>query len=375
MANILVVGGGFAGVTAAEGLKRRLGDQHHVTLISKYPEFIFYPALVRLAFGRCDLDDVLFDLRQAMVDRGIEFVQSDVLYPDIVNRQIVLPLGRREIKKPYDHLVFAPGRRLAAESIEGFSKYAHHLLTVGAALKFGEAVKKLHQGHVVLGWCGGARLAVPVYETAFALDCLLRERGDRDRIKITIVAPESIGEQLGGYEIAPALRAALEDHDIEFRPDFAVTRITEREVWTADERGLAYNLLMLFPPFEGPHEGKCAGLADDDGYIPVNDRMRALNCERVYAIGDCVDYPGPKMAHLAVLQAEVAAANLAAEIEGRAPVESYDHDLMLVIDGQGKDSLYFHKNLLDDTHVSVRQGHFWSWAKEICEAVWRRAHL
>jgi NADH dehydrogenase FAD-containing subunit len=57
MANIIVLGGGFAGVTAAESLRSRLGEQHQVKLISKYSEFMFYPALVRLAFGRCDLDN------------------------------------------------------------------------------------------------------------------------------------------------------------------------------------------------------------------------------------------------------------------------------------------------------------------------------
>jgi hypothetical protein len=48
---------------------------------------------------------------------------------------------------------------------------------------------------------------------------------------------------------------------------------------------------------------------------------------------------------MAVLQVEVAAANLAAEIEGRESEASYDHELMLVIDEGGEDSTYLHRKL------------------------------
>jgi NADH dehydrogenase FAD-containing subunit len=71
MANVLVLGGGFAGVVAAEELAKRLGPGHQITLVSRHREFTFYPALVRLAFGRCRMEDVFVDLRQAMLDRRI----------------------------------------------------------------------------------------------------------------------------------------------------------------------------------------------------------------------------------------------------------------------------------------------------------------
>ncbi len=47
MANILILGGGFGGVIAAESLSREIGASHQITLISRSREFIFYPELVR----------------------------------------------------------------------------------------------------------------------------------------------------------------------------------------------------------------------------------------------------------------------------------------------------------------------------------------
>ena len=51
MAKVLILGGGFGGVVAAEWLAERLGTEREITLASRSREFLFYPALVRLAFG------------------------------------------------------------------------------------------------------------------------------------------------------------------------------------------------------------------------------------------------------------------------------------------------------------------------------------
>ena len=252
MANILVLGGGFAGVVAAESLARRVGPEHRITLVSRHREFTFFPSLVRLAFGRLKLEDVFFDLAHAMRSQRVALTQAEVTGYDPDKRYVVVPRGRFERRIAYDYLVFAMGRRLAAERVPGFFEYAHHLLTVGAALRFGEAIKDFHGGHAVIGYCQDARLAVPVYETAFALDRLLRARGERDRARITVVSPDNLGGLLGGDAIAPALRVALEERGIEFAPGFPVNRVTQKEVWTGDGRRMDYDLLMLIPQFQGP---------------------------------------------------------------------------------------------------------------------------
>src|SRR5262249_62351463 len=76
MANILVLGGGFAGVVAAESLARRLGPEHRVTLVSRHREFTFFPSLVRLAFGRLKLEDVFIDLADAMRSEGVSLTHA-----------------------------------------------------------------------------------------------------------------------------------------------------------------------------------------------------------------------------------------------------------------------------------------------------------
>ena len=94
----------------------------------------------------------------------------------------------------------------------------------------------------------------------------------------------------------------------------------------------------------------------------------------MYAVGDCVSFTGPKMGHMAVRQAEVAATNLAAEIEGREPTSHYSHEMRFVIDEIGSESLYLHKDIWIDEPATVRQGRFWSWAKRVQQKYWEATH-
>jgi sulfide:quinone oxidoreductase len=373
MANILILGGGFGGVVAAERLAKTLAPEHQITLVSRSRRFIFYPALVRLAFGKCEEEDISYDLRDAMLDRRVRFIEAEVAQVDPRARKASLSGSDIVGDIRYDYLVYALGRRLATEQVKGFFEHAHHLLGVKAARKFGEAARAFHAGRAVIGACPGARLEVPVYETAFALSRQLTERGEKARI--TVINPDYPSAGSGGADLARALRPALEAHGIETLADFPIAEVTDEAVIARDGREVEHDLVMLVPPFEGTSALAGAGLTDDEGYVRVDDTMRALGVARMHAVGDAVYFSGPKMGHMAVRQAEVAAANLAAEIEGAPALAHYDHEITLVVDEGGKDSVFLHKKLWEDGEKSVRHGRFWSWAKRIQEKYFEEQHF
>jgi sulfide:quinone oxidoreductase len=374
MARVLILGGGFGGVVAAEALAQQLGDEHQITLVSRSKRFVFYPALVRLAFGMCEPDDVSFDLRRSMLNRRINFIQGEVARIDPINRHVTVAHGDVEGNLPYDYLIYALGRRLATEQIDGYFTYAHHLLDVDGALAFGEAVRGLSEGHIVIGQCPDARLPVPGYETAFALSKWLKENGGRDSVRITVVSPGTIESEFGDAKVGGLIHDGLMKEGIQFLPDFPVSKVRADSVSTSDGRNLSCNLAMLLPPFRGSSAAAHAGLTDDDGYINVDWTMKALGAEKLYAVGDCVNLPGPKMGHMAVNQAQVAAANVVAEIAGHQPIAHYDHEMMMVLDVFDGESIYFHKDLWADAPASVRHGRFWKWAKRVHERYWEAVH-
>jgi sulfide:quinone oxidoreductase len=357
MAKVLILGGGFAGVVAAERLAEQLGDEHQITLVSRSRQFVFYPALVRLAFGKAEPADVSFDLRHTLLNRRINFIEAEVAYIDPSERNVTIAHGQVEGKLAYDYLVFALGRRLATERITGFYEHAHHLLNVDKAISFGKAAKKFQEGSAVFGQCSGARLPVPVYESAFALARQLEEKGGRERARITVVSPTTLESELGDIASAAALKQALDEHQIEFLPNRTIESLTRNSAMTRSGDPINFDLLMLVPPFRGSSAASHLGITNEEGYINVDSTMRVAGTERIYAVGDCTNFDGPKMGHMAIRQAEIAATNLAAEIDGRAPFSHYQHQMRFVIDEIG---LYVHKDLPTDRPASVRQGHFWS---------------
>lgn len=373
MAKILILGGGFGGVVAAEQLAEQLGDDHQITLVSRSRRFVFYPSLVRLAFGKCSIEDVSFDLRHAMLNRSVNFIEAEVAHIDPVERRVVIAHGEVQGNLPYDYLVFALGRRLATERITGFYEHAHHLLDVNKAIKFGKAADNFHEGHAVIGECEDARLPVPIYETAFALARQLERRGERDRTRITILSPVSISEQFG-MDVGITLKKALDARGIEFMFDFSATRITKDAIYSSDGESLDFNLLMLLPPFQGSPAASYVGITDAGGYVKVDDTMRVVGHERIYAVGDATNFSGPKMAHMAVRQGNVAVANILAEIKGRAPVSHYQHELKSVIEVGGGDSIYLQQDIWADEPGEVKQGHFWWWAKRAQQEYWELTH-
>src|SRR4051812_39909927 len=77
MARVLILGGGFAAISAAQELTSLLGDDE-IILVSKSSEFTFYPAIIPCIFGDLDFDNIRFDLVSVLAERGVRFIHGDV---------------------------------------------------------------------------------------------------------------------------------------------------------------------------------------------------------------------------------------------------------------------------------------------------------
>lgn len=374
MANILILGGGFGGLGVAEHLADSLDSSHEVTLVSPSRKFTFYPALVQLAFGKCEPADITFDLPNRLAELDVRHIQGEVteLHPD---RKVVTVAGHDfngEIA--CDYLVIAVGRRLATERVEGFFENAHHLLGISAAQKFGEAVKDFPGGTIVVGSCPGAQLPVAVCETAFALAKKFEEQMRAEEVRIKVIFPESLEKAFGGATLHKELEAAFARHRINVLYDVPITEITSDEIISADKHRIAYDLTMLVPPFRGQAMFRKHGITDGDDFVKVGGDMRVHGLERTYAVGDIVAFSGPKFAHMAVQQASVAAANLASEIKGLDERVEYYHEIATVIDAGGSDSIYLHYGVWDDALYRLKKGRVWGWMKQAHDAYWRTTH-
>lgn len=374
MAQILILGGGFGGLVTAEALSKSIGSQHQITIVSPNRNFTFYPALVHLAFGECEPQDITFDLPSKMSDLGVRFIQGEMISISPVRRKVEIAGEDFNGEVAYDYLVIAIGRRLATERVPGFFENAQHLLGVKAALKFGELVRSFREGKIIVGLCPDARLPVPVCETAFALARKFETKMRDGSVRISVVFPESAEAAFGGADLHKQLEAAFDRHGINVLYDVPIREINFNEIVSANKHRIACDLLMLVPPFRGNAALRDLGITDENNFVKVDGFMRVHEMDRAYAVGDIVAFSGPKLAHMAVRQAEVAAANIASELVSETPEKEYYHEIATIIDAGGADSIYLHYGIWDDDLYRLRQGRFWGFAKSVHDLVWQARH-
>lgn len=374
MANILIIGGGFGGLVTAERLAASIDSSHQITLVAPNQNFTFYPGLVVLAFGECETEDITFDLRARLDELDVRFVRGELIRIDPQRRTAEVSGEDFKGDIKYDYLVLAPGRRLATEKVGGFFEHAHHLLGTGAALKFGEAVREFTEGTIVVGLCPGARLPVPVCETAFALAKKFEKQVGEGQIRIKVVFPESLEAAFGGADLHKQLETAFKRHHINVLYDVPVREITAEEILSANKHRVKYDLLMLVPPFRGQAIFSRLGITDDENFVKTDGKMRVHGLENAYAVGDTVAFSGPKFAHMAVRQAETAAENILSQLAGEEPVKEYYHEIRAIIDAGGADSIYLHYGIWDDMQFNLKKGRFWSWAKALHSDFWQAKH-
>jgi NADH:ubiquinone reductase (H+-translocating) len=101
--HVVIVGGGFGGLSAARGLARA---PVRVTLVDKRNYHLFRPLLYQVATGLLSADEISAPLRSIFSrQRNIEVVMSEVNSIDTHNRLIQLP----QYTLHYDFLVLATG--------------------------------------------------------------------------------------------------------------------------------------------------------------------------------------------------------------------------------------------------------------------------
>lgn len=374
MANVLIIGGGFSGLVASERLAASLSPADQITVVAPNRRFTFYPSLVHLALGECEPDDIQFDLQAKFDELDVRFVQGEMLRINREHQTVSVAGDDFNGDIGYDHLIIAPGRRLATEKVPGFFEYSHHLLGVKAAVRFRDAVDAFTEGTIIVGSCPGARLPVAVCETAFALSNKFENDIRSGRIKVKVVFPESLAAEFGGARLHKELEAAFTRHGIDVHYEIAIREVTSENIISHDKHRIDYDLLMLLPPFKGQAILSKLGITDDEDFVHVNGLMQIQGLKNAYAAGDIVAFSGPKFAHMAVRQAEVAAANIASEIRGEAPAKEYYHEIATIIDAGGADSIYLHYGIWDSEQYRLKKGRMWKWAKDMHSSLWQKRH-
>lgn len=129
MKHVVIVGGGFAGVSAARRLRK--DGRFQVTLISARPCFEYHAALYRSATGRSHLE-VAIPLKDVFKGTDVEIIIDSVIKID-AKKRVVTTKGK--LKYGYDELIVCPGVETAYFGIKGLPEFSHGLRSMGEAME------------------------------------------------------------------------------------------------------------------------------------------------------------------------------------------------------------------------------------------------
>lgn len=325
---VVILGGGTGGLVAARRLRRSLRATDRVVVVDRAPTFRFAPSFLWVLDGTRRADGISRD-RGRLRRAGIDVHEAEVLAIEPDHRRV----KTSEAELSYDRLVIALGAELAPEELPGFAEAAHNVYTLDGATAAGEALRRFDGGRlaVIVSRLPYKCPAAP-YETAFLAEALLRRRGVRDRTTIDVYTPEPYPMPTAGPVLGQALAGMLAERGITLHPGHSIDAIdpASRELVASDGSRAGFDLLVGVPPHRAPAVLRDSGLAAETGFVPVDRHTLATTAEDVFAVGDATTIPIaggkflPKAGVFAEGEADVVAANIAADLAGRAPSAGFE---------------------------------------------------
>lgn len=336
---VLVLGGGYAGVMAANRLSGR--DDVAVTLVNPRPRFVERVRLHQVAAGT---HRGLHDYAEVLGER-VRVVVDEATHIDTAHRRVV-PAGGTDL--PYDHLVYAVGSHATDAGVPGASEHALAVSTFEAATRLHAALDATPTAPVVV--VGGGPTGI---ETAAEL----AETGRT----VTLVC----GGVLAPY-VRPHARRAIARRlarlgvTVLERPRAAEVRA--RSLLLDDGRTLD-GLTVWATGFAVSDLARRSGLTTDAaGRLLTDETLTSVDDDRVVGAGDAVAPSGvPQRAscQAAVPLGARAADTVLAHLDGRTP-EPVDNVFFGQCIALGRRAATFQASRPDDTavalHVSGRAG-------------------
>lgn len=370
MAQIIVVGGNFAGLTSALELKRKLGNKCQVKMISKSPYFLFTPSLIWIPFGNKELKDIAVPLQPVTAKAQVEFICSEAT--QILPDENIVRCTDKDFR--YDYLIAATGPEWIFNQTDGLGLEGNvsYIVTPKTAMETRKRWQKFVKdpGPVVIGAAQGSQCIAPAYEFLFNFEKRCRDAGIRKKVDIHFVTPEpflghlGIGGLTGSESI---LKMLLPAFSIKYFTNSEIKSVTQAEIVLNNGQSLSYKFSMIMPMYRGAKVIRNSpGLGNNNAFLPVNTGYQHKTYPNIFGAGVAADYPVkfktrvpigmPKTGYVADESAKTAAENIVRLVSGKRQLEQKPMGkipALCILDAGDKEMLGIANNLLKPRKFSL----------------------
>ncbi|MFI8850354.1 NAD(P)/FAD-dependent oxidoreductase [Streptomyces sp. NPDC053499] len=272
--HVVVIGGGYAGVMAANRLTLR--DDVSVTLINPRPDFVHRLRLHQLVGGT---HDAVVAYRDVLAER-VRLVVDTVTRINAAERHVVTQAGGGTLD--YDYLVYAVGSGSSEANVPGVAEFAYPVATLEEAQRLRSVLDAVPAtAEVTVVGAGPAGI-----ETAAEL----AEQGRR----VTLVCGGVLGPYLhtrGRRSVAK--RLAKLGVTVVDGSDTKVTAVTREAVRLANGRDVTSEITVWAAGFGVPDLAARSGLSTDtEGRLLTDETLTSVDDARILAAGDSASPSG-----------------------------------------------------------------------------------
>ena len=369
--NILIIGGGFAGVEAAITLKKKKYD---VTLVSNRDYFFVYPISIWIPTGKIPFEKSTILLNKLSKRHGFKLIIDELVNVNGASQTVELKTQTLS----FDYLILAVGAgKTRHNGIEHtFSICGQPEQAVAMKERF-DALLAKGSGKIAIGFGGNPKdksgvRGGPAFEIMFNFIDTLKKKKIHQHFDFTFFAPmEEPGKRMGksGYKMLDVL---LKREGIEKRVGNKITAFDATGVHLEDGHYIESDLTMFIPATNGLPIFQNSDLPlNEAGFIKIDDNCKVDGFDSIYAIGDVAALQGPewkaKQGHLAVVMGKNAAYNIDQSIKGGSRRKGYQKHLniLCVMDTGNGAGFIYRKNDRDLFIPMPVVGHWmkkaWGW--------------
>jgi NADPH-dependent 2,4-dienoyl-CoA reductase/sulfur reductase-like enzyme len=330
-AEIVVVGGGYGGATAAKYLRLFSNYTANVTLIEPNTEFVSCPLSNLVVGGSRQLSELTSAYSNLSKRHGVKLIKGTVASIDGEKKTLKLASGAT---MKFDKLVLSPGISMMMDSIEGLSAANQSGATI-QAWKAGPDTVALHKQLASMQDGGVFAISIPEapyrcppgpYERACQVASYFKQYKPKSKVLI-LDANQDVVSKAGLFK-----KAWAEEYTgmIEYRPQFKVAAVDAKTKTIKFEvqEDVKADVLNILPPMRAGDIAVSSGVANSNGrWANVNYlNFESTAVKDIHVLGDSIQTAPlmPKSGHMANSHAKVAAAAIVAELNGweinQAPV-------------------------------------------------------
>ncbi len=321
MGRVVVIGGGYAGATAAKYLRMWSLGAIEVVVVEPNRQFVSCPLSNLVLGGSKSMDDLTFGYQLLKSNHGIQWVQDHVTAIDVDAKQIRMARGSLN----YDRLIIAPGIDFIYDTLPMLSgvdvqqRIPHAWKAGWQTVSLRKQLEAMPDGGVFVMSIPKAPYRCPPgpYERASQVAHYLKHNKPKSKVIVLDANAEIISKKGLFTQVFNEMYAGL----IDYRPNSTLVDVavatktvkTEFDTVSAD-------VLNVIPPQRAGKPAQMAQLNNVDKRWCEVDFLsyESKQAPNVHVIGDAVSAALPKSAHMASNQAKICANAIVQLMAGQA---------------------------------------------------------